>query len=57
MLKERNLRQDWIVDSAATCGFHIGKPPDHRALVTMKKHNVSYKNTAREVLIKRKFIN
>lgn len=29
--------------------WHIGKPPDHRALATMKMHNLEYNNKARVI--------
>lgn len=49
VLKERNLSDKWVVDSAATAGYHTGSSPDHRALATMQKHNVPYDNAARPV--------
>lgn len=49
ILNERNLVEQWVVDSAATGSWHTGSPPDHRALATMKKNNIPYDNTARTV--------
>lgn len=39
----------WEIDSAAIGGWHVGNPPDWRALDTMKKHGVPYSNHARQV--------
>lgn len=44
-----NIRDQWEIDSAAIGGWHVGNPPDWRALDTMKKHDVPYNNTARQV--------
>ncbi|XP_067632450.1 low molecular weight phosphotyrosine protein phosphatase 1-like [Eurosta solidaginis] len=40
---------EWQVDSAAIGDWHRGKQPDHRALSTMKKHNLPYNNKARQI--------
>ncbi|XP_045468522.1 low molecular weight phosphotyrosine protein phosphatase-like isoform X1 [Harmonia axyridis] len=47
--KEKGLSSQWMVDSAAVAGYHIGKSPDHRALLTMKNQGISYNNKARQV--------
>lgn len=44
-----NLGDQWEIDSAAIGGWHVGNPPDWRALDTMKNHNVPYNNHARQV--------
>ena len=31
---------DWHIESAATESYHIGKPPDNRAIRTCKKHGI-----------------
>lgn len=45
------LGDKWEIDSAAIGGWHVGNPPDWRALDTMKKHGVPYNNCARQVII------
>ena len=45
-----NVGEQWEIDSAAIGGWHVGNPPDWRALDTMKKHDVPYSNHARQVL-------
>lgn len=52
LIKDRNLQDRWSVDSAALGSWHVGNSPDYRALSTLKKHNVPYDNTARQVKIK-----
>lgn len=49
LIKERNLESQWSVDSAALGPWHAGNKPDHRALSTLKKHNVPYDNRARQI--------
>lgn len=39
----------WSVDSAAIGSWHVGKKPDHRALSTMRKHDLPYSNVAQQV--------
>lgn len=48
-LKKANRLDNWVVDSAAIGSWHVGKKPDHRALATMKAHNLSYDNVAQQV--------
>lgn len=48
-VNEMNLGDQWEIDSAAIIGWHVGNPPDYRALDTMKKYNVPYNNNARQV--------
>ncbi|KOB65326.1 Primo-1 [Operophtera brumata] len=47
-VNDLNLGEQWEIDSAAIGGWHVGNPPDWRALDTMKKHNVPYNNHARQ---------
>lgn len=49
LVNDMNLGEQWEIDSAAIGGWHVGNPPDWRALDTMKKHNVPYNNHARQV--------
>ncbi|XP_065168146.1 low molecular weight phosphotyrosine protein phosphatase-like [Atheta coriaria] len=49
LVKQRKLEDKWIADSAATGSWHTGSLPDKRALSTLKKHNIPYNNTARQV--------
>lgn len=48
-VNDKNLGDQWEIDSAAIGGWHVGNPPDWRAIDTMKKHNVPYSNHARQV--------
>ncbi|GBP40159.1 Low molecular weight phosphotyrosine protein phosphatase [Eumeta japonica] len=50
VVNERNQGDNWEIDSAAIGGWHVGYPPDDRALQTMKKHQVNYNNTARQIV-------
>lgn len=45
-----NVGDQWEIDSAAIGSWHVGNPPDWRALDTMKKHGVPYNNCARQVM-------
>ncbi|VVC95162.1 unnamed protein product [Leptidea sinapis] len=49
VVNDLNKGDLWDIDSAAIGGWHVGNPPDWRALDTMKKHNVPYDNTARQI--------
>ncbi|XP_053609004.1 low molecular weight phosphotyrosine protein phosphatase-like isoform X2 [Plodia interpunctella] len=49
-VNEMGLGDEWDIDSAAIGGWHVGNPPDTRALDTMKKHNVPYSNHARQII-------
>jgi len=31
---------NWIVDSAGTGGWHVGNPPDHRAIAVARRHGI-----------------
>ncbi|XP_063824221.1 low molecular weight phosphotyrosine protein phosphatase 1-like isoform X1 [Ostrinia nubilalis] len=49
-VNDMNIGDYWEIDSAAIGSWHVGNPPDWRALDTMKKHRVPYNNTARQVM-------
>ncbi len=34
----------WMIDSAGTGGYHIGKAPDQRSIETAKKHGIDISN-------------
>lgn len=52
ILKTKNLSDEWLVDSAAVCDYHIGKSPDKRTLAVLKDHGItSYKHTVRQVIL------
>lgn len=46
-VKRRGLTSEWFVDSAGTCGFHVGSGPERRARSTMEKHGIEYSHSAR----------
>lgn len=48
-VKKAGEQSNWEIDSAAIGSWHIGREPDHRALATMKKHNLAYNNRARQI--------
>ncbi|CAG4977792.1 unnamed protein product [Parnassius apollo] len=48
-VNDMGIGDHWEIDSAAIGGWHVGNPPDWRALDTMKKHNVPYNNSARQI--------
>ncbi|CAH2050728.1 unnamed protein product, partial [Iphiclides podalirius] len=48
-VNDMGMGDKWEIDSAAIGGWHVGNPPDWRALDTMKKHNVPYNNCARQI--------
>lgn len=48
-VKKANEESNWEIDSAAIGPWHVGRDPDHRALATMKKHNLAYTNRARQI--------
>ncbi|XP_053680638.1 low molecular weight phosphotyrosine protein phosphatase 1-like [Anopheles nili] len=43
------VAEQWEVDSAAIGSWHVGRSPDHRALATMKNHDLPYSNKARQI--------
>ncbi|XP_063244893.1 low molecular weight phosphotyrosine protein phosphatase 1-like [Bacillus rossius redtenbacheri] len=49
ILKERDLQNDWHVDSAALGSWHVGKSPDRRAMNTIKRHGIEYRHKARQI--------
>lgn len=48
-VKKAGEQANWEIDSAAIGSWHVGRDPDHRALATMKKHNLAYSNKARQI--------
>ncbi|XP_055525296.1 low molecular weight phosphotyrosine protein phosphatase 1-like [Wyeomyia smithii] len=48
-ISDAGIGDQWEVDSAAIGAWHVGKQPDSRALNTMKEHNLSYNNRARQI--------
>ncbi|KJH44721.1 low molecular weight phosphotyrosine protein phosphatase [Dictyocaulus viviparus] len=50
IIKKRGVYDQWTVDSAAIIAFHSGKPPDRRALSTLRKFGIlDYEHRARVV--------
>uniref|UniRef100_A0A023GHN6 Low molecular weight phosphotyrosine protein phosphatase n=1 Tax=Amblyomma triste TaxID=251400 RepID=A0A023GHN6_AMBTT len=47
--KERGVLDEWVVDSAATGDWHVGRKPDRRAIQCMKDHKVEMDHRARLV--------
>ena len=48
-LRERDLLDDFDVDSAGTGGWHAGDPPDHRSVRTAREKGIHLPSTARQV--------
>lgn len=48
-IKDKNISDDWIVESAAISKQHVGRGPDYRVLLTLKKHGLTYRKKARQV--------
>ncbi len=49
LARQRGLSDRFIVDSAGTGGWHVGKRPDSRALSTAKQYGVELPSLARQV--------
>ncbi|KRT82851.1 hypothetical protein AMK59_3964 [Oryctes borbonicus] len=49
LIKQRGVQDKWEADSAALGGWHEGNLPDQRAMATLRKHNISYSNRARQI--------
>jgi low molecular weight phosphotyrosine protein phosphatase len=37
MVKQKNIANDWKIDSAGTAGYHVGDSPDDRSVATCQK--------------------
>ncbi|XP_055698315.1 low molecular weight phosphotyrosine protein phosphatase 1-like [Phlebotomus papatasi] len=48
-VKQAGQRDKWNIDSAGITNKHLGEKPNHRARLTMAKHNLSYNNRARQI--------
>ena len=46
---ERGLADRFIVDSAGTGAWHVGKRPDHRAIETTNRYGIELPSIARQV--------
>ena len=44
ILASKLPKDQFIVDSAGTGNYHIGKQPDHRSIATAKKHGLDISN-------------
>lgn len=50
IVEKNGLQEKFLIDSAGTHGYHIGKNPDTRAIETALKHGIDIRNIkAREV--------
>lgn len=49
-VEKANEKSHWEIDSAAIASTHVGHNPNHRALLTMRKHDLSYKKRARQII-------
>lgn len=49
LARERGLSDRFIVDSAGTGAWHVGKRPDHRAIETASRYGIELPSIARQV--------
>ncbi|XP_062324222.1 low molecular weight phosphotyrosine protein phosphatase isoform X2 [Osmerus eperlanus] len=49
MATDKDVVDEWRIDSAATSTYEIGSSPDHRGQACMKKHGVPMRHIARQV--------
>ncbi|CAL1541328.1 unnamed protein product [Lymnaea stagnalis] len=48
LVKQREISDKWIIDSAGTGSWHIGCPPDERTMKVLKKNGINnYKHLGR----------
>ncbi|GBO25326.1 Low molecular weight phosphotyrosine protein phosphatase [Araneus ventricosus] len=50
LVKERNLTDKWLIDSAATSDYHTGESPDSRARSVMEGHSIQMNHRARPLV-------
>lgn len=48
LIRERNLADRIVCDSAGTSSYHIGSPPDPRMVATAKKRGMEFTGKARQ---------
>lgn len=53
LASDQNL--DWMIDSAATESYHIGNPPDQRAIRTCRNHGIDISGQRARRLIRKDF--
>ena len=49
LLKQRKLESVWRVESAAIESWHVGKPPDARAIKVMSDHGIDPPSRAQQI--------
>ena len=49
LVRERGLADRYLADSAGTGGWHVGEPPDRRAIAVSAKRGVSLPSVCRQV--------
>ncbi|KAJ9075373.1 Low molecular weight phosphotyrosine protein phosphatase [Entomophthora muscae] len=49
IVKEKNLSENFYIDSAATSDYHIGDTPDQRSVAKCNEHGVSVNHRGRQV--------
>ncbi|CAL1285484.1 unnamed protein product [Larinioides sclopetarius] len=50
LVKERNLTDKWLIDSAAISDYHTGDSPDSRAHSVMEGHSIHMNHKARPLV-------
>ena len=49
LLEERNLADQFVVDSAGTGGWHVGNPPDRRMQAAANRRGIHLPSRARQI--------
>ncbi|XP_077978416.1 low molecular weight phosphotyrosine protein phosphatase-like isoform X3 [Glandiceps talaboti] len=49
IVKEKGLADDWTIDSCGTADYHIGGPPDERAVACLGKHSIPVNHACRQL--------
>jgi protein-tyrosine-phosphatase len=52
LVEQENLTDKFLVDSAGTANYHIGKNPDSRTVQVCEEHHVKIKHKGRQISVK-----
>ena len=55
LVQQKNLTQNFTIDSCGTGGWHIGKPPHHGTRTILEVNNISYQGIVARKLSKEDF--
>jgi protein-tyrosine phosphatase len=51
LIQKENLSHLIQCDSAGTANYHVGDPPDHRTMRTLRNNGIAYEHLGRQVTI------